>query len=146
MATELLESPEGRHEVDHDLESFFWVLLWVVLRHTKHRFSPGSEEYTALFGSGEPNVDSDVDHGACKRGYLFSLFYIAVTVWDNEPLSGLLGRFRDLCGRSMGDRTFACPPCRMTHDEVLAIFDSALGKDGWPTDGDGPRPFVPPGG
>ncbi len=33
----------------------------------------------------------------------------------------------------------------MTHDQVLAIFDSALEQDGWSTSGDGPRTFVAPG-
>ncbi len=139
MATELLESPDTRHEVEHDLESFFWVLLWVVLRHTKHKYPQGGEEYTTLLGAGPY---ADVDHGAWKRGYLFG--FLDIFVWNNRPLSGLLRDFRLRCCRSL-EGQFACTPRLMTHDHVLAIFDTALKEDEWPTGEDGPRPFVAPG-
>ncbi|KAJ7497689.1 hypothetical protein FB451DRAFT_955550, partial [Mycena latifolia] len=28
---------EHRHEVKHDLESFYYLLIWLVLRHTDHQ-------------------------------------------------------------------------------------------------------------
>jgi len=31
MAADLVESPDIRQTLEHDLESFFWVLLWIVL-------------------------------------------------------------------------------------------------------------------
>ena len=31
MAAELIERPKIRHTFSHDLESFFWVLMWIVV-------------------------------------------------------------------------------------------------------------------
>ena len=140
MATELLESPDGRHEADHDLESFFWVLLWVVLRHTRHTFSaPGEHlQYIALFGADPATVDVDAEFGERKRDYL--LGFINVITLNNRPLCGLLREFRLQCGRNIDSPVESRRD--MTHDEVLNIFDRALARDGWPKSGDGPCPFV----
>ncbi|KAM5544812.1 hypothetical protein V8D89_001710 [Ganoderma adspersum] len=132
LATELLESPDGRHEVDHDLESFFWVLPWVVLRHTRHTFSVPDEQlgYTALFGADPATIDVDVDvdaeFGTRKRDYL--LGFINVITWNNGPLEGLLREFRLRCGRSIDEPVAS--RIEMNHDEVLHIFDRALARDG----------------
>ncbi|KAJ7935470.1 hypothetical protein B0H13DRAFT_2467320, partial [Mycena leptocephala] len=36
MAIELLDKANTRHEVHHDLESFYWLLTWITLRYTAH--------------------------------------------------------------------------------------------------------------
>jgi hypothetical protein len=36
----LLKEPGLEHQLADDLESFFWVLLWVSLRYTSHNLSP----------------------------------------------------------------------------------------------------------
>lgn len=137
-----MESPDGRHEADHDLESFFWVLLWVVLRHTRHTFSAPDEHlrYTALFGADPATVDVDVnaEFGERKRDYL--LGFINVITCNNRPLSVLLHDFRLLCGRNIDGPVESRRD--MNHDDVLDIFDRALARDGWSKSGDGPRPFV----
>lgn len=35
MAVEVLQRRLVIHEARHDLESFYWLLLWLVLRHTR---------------------------------------------------------------------------------------------------------------
>ena len=35
MAAELIENPSTPHTPEHDLESMFWVLLWITLLYTK---------------------------------------------------------------------------------------------------------------
>ena len=135
-----MESPDGRHEADHDLESFFWVLLWVVLRHTRHTFSAPDEHlrYTALFGADPATIDVDAEFGTRKRDNL--LGFINVIALNNRPLSVLLRDFRLLCGRNIDGPVESRRD--MNHDEVLNIFDRALARDGWPKSGDGPRQFV----
>lgn len=34
------------HDYHHDLESFFWVLLWITLRHTEHDHENGKRGCT----------------------------------------------------------------------------------------------------
>jgi hypothetical protein len=41
MAGDLVESPDTAHTVAHDLESFFWVLLWVVMIYVKTNWDAG---------------------------------------------------------------------------------------------------------
>jgi hypothetical protein len=40
ISARLLITPDLLHELADDRESAFWVLLWVVLRYTKHNLSP----------------------------------------------------------------------------------------------------------
>ena len=70
MSDELTASPTPVvHDVRHDIHSFYWVLLWVVLRHTRHTFSAPGEHlrYTALFGADLATADVDAEFGERKR-------------------------------------------------------------------------------
>ena len=49
MAIEILRTYVA-HDFSHDLESFFWLLLWVVLRYTKTTCWPAYRQYLATFG------------------------------------------------------------------------------------------------
>ncbi len=108
------------------------------MRHTMHAYPNVEQKCTTLFGT-VPNVD--LDYATHKRGYL--LAFTDVTVTNNGPLTRLLRNFRMRCGRSIGGPLAS--PLRMTHDQILAIFDRALEQDDWPTSGDSPRTFVAPG-
>lgn len=41
MAMEVIFFAGTIHDVRHDLETFFWLLVWVLLRHTNHEHEEG---------------------------------------------------------------------------------------------------------
>jgi hypothetical protein len=56
MAIELLEKENTRHELHHDLESFYWLLTWIILRYTAHNHSDGQLACHRLFDVDKPAV------------------------------------------------------------------------------------------
>jgi hypothetical protein len=85
MAIELLDKANTRHEVHHDLESFYWLLTWITLRYTAHNHDDGALACHKLF---------DVDNpAALKRNWL-----IGDSPLDNEasPLYILAEAMRQL--------------------------------------------------
>ncbi|TFY63347.1 hypothetical protein EVJ58_g3299 [Rhodofomes roseus] len=120
------------HQVRHDLESFFWLLFWLVLRHCKH----DRHKYNTLKSFMDaPDEALSADH---KMGWLRKPF----TVPGNEPLNELLRRFMLLCDNNFV--TLRQPEVLdpMTYQKVLQIFDDALARNDWPVD-DKAIPWVP---
>ena len=126
------------HEARHDLESFFWLLIWIVLRHTSYRCHDDRIKHRtwhALFDG--PRL---VDRDSSKQAWLTNRFRF-VTVKDNPPLTKLLGRFRQCCQKNFNRRDLVEP--WMTHADVLRLFDRALAKPhGWPQN-DEAIPWLP---
>ncbi|PCH40659.1 hypothetical protein WOLCODRAFT_159725 [Wolfiporia cocos MD-104 SS10] len=57
MAMELMNADPKQdvsHQVHHDLESFFWLLVWFVLRHTNHDHKEGKGTFAKVFGANVP--------------------------------------------------------------------------------------------
>ncbi|KAH9915741.1 uncharacterized protein B0H18DRAFT_1215351 [Fomitopsis serialis] len=130
MAIEVLRGPVI-HQVKHDLESFFWLLIWLVLRHTAHTHSDTALTLKTLF-------DQPTD-GQCsfsKAGWLLTGDSIGVE--GNAPLTYILEKFTKLCRVSHYKDIFM----PLTYDSVLKIFDDALDREDWPVD-DAAIPFVP---
>ena len=126
-ATELLHKPTTIHAIQHDLESFFWVLLWVILRWAKHDLvsdTPTEEPCDSVYYYG-----GDTKAWKLKLAWLMDPDDTPLKVVGNEPLTTLLEDLRVLLGRNMRARTAGQP---ITHEEVLKLFDDALEKDGWP--------------
>ncbi|KAI9069099.1 hypothetical protein FKP32DRAFT_1671659 [Trametes sanguinea] len=118
-------------DIVHDIESYYWVLLWVVLRHTRsHRHAKEDGEILCkkLF---KAYYDDDSACGA-KIGWL--LHKLPLTVLDNEPLSTLNHRFKMMVAFSQTDLFHPIPRARLTYSAVLEAFDEALAKDAWPKD------------
>ncbi|KAH9922497.1 uncharacterized protein B0H18DRAFT_1120886 [Fomitopsis serialis] len=132
MAIEVLnEHADIPHEAQYDLESFYWLLVWIVLRHTAYLHLDGEQAWHRLF---DARLHESI---ALKESWLRK--EPSVMVESNEALTGLLEDFRKLCKRNHED-----PDARMTHEEVLAIFNKALEKrDAWPKD-DRAKPWTPP--
>ncbi|TBU27779.1 hypothetical protein BD311DRAFT_865880 [Dichomitus squalens] len=66
-----LENEDAIHSVQHDLESFYWTLLWIVLRHTIHDLKVTEDEpdpCNAVFRFG-----NDQDAGRIKRAWLTTM-------------------------------------------------------------------------
>ena len=136
MAIEILETHVA-HDVRHDLESFFWLLLWVVLRYTATTCLPPHEIYVTVFGA-----QTDGASAVVKSGFLIKNMNWEVK--DNRPLTTLVQKYKKLCSMSM-QRSLE-PEGRvepLTYEAVLALFDEALADPDWPQD-DHALPFKMP--
>ncbi|KAH9940653.1 hypothetical protein B0H21DRAFT_893563 [Amylocystis lapponica] len=120
------------HLVQHDLESFYWVLMWIVLRHTRHKHPLGADACQRLFDQG--------DEFSCRLAKEVWLNRDRLVVTDNGPLTDLIGILTDLVART--HPRDSKNPRLLDYDSVLHVFEKLLQEDGWPTD-DTAIPFKP---
>ncbi len=112
------------HDIHHDLESAYWVLLWLVLRHTEHTL--GQEVCKEVFISGNDRS------AAAAKSYWIAYQAKDLVVKGNQPLTTLLLEFRSLLFRSVGHRN---PSEILNHESVLQIFRKAIAQEkNWPKD------------
>ncbi|PCH39209.1 hypothetical protein WOLCODRAFT_29424 [Wolfiporia cocos MD-104 SS10] len=143
MAMELIDAdPENNvpHQAHHDLESFFWLLVWVVLCHTNHDHKEGKGAFSKVFGTITPQDARE------RKEYMFlkKMF----TIKDNAPLSYLLKRLRSMVFKAYAwegemAEDSAQTPAPLMYDAMLKAFDEALRMEGWPED-NAAIPFKPP--
>ncbi|TFK79020.1 hypothetical protein K466DRAFT_606466 [Polyporus arcularius HHB13444] len=110
------------HGVHHDLESVYWILVWVVLRHTAHNLSRASAQGVFFH-------ESDFTSAGLKNEWL-QWVVDQLEIPGNEPLVKLVRDMAGLVVRSNGWKFFKPDP--MTYDQVLQLFDEALASPGWP--------------
>jgi len=137
LAIELLDmSSSIIHGVHHDLESFYWLLIWVVLRHTNHTHRKGNRAFGTLFGSQKEDTAKSV-----KTSWLIEAVKDGFGVKDNVPFTHLLSRLTKIIYRSISlpER----PKVTLTYHPLLEAFDEALDMDGWLTN-DPALPFTAP--
>ena len=136
MAIDILKT-HVTHDVRHDLESFFWLLLWVVLRYTATTCLPPNDLYVSVFGA-----QTDRMSAYSKAGFLAD--EMDWEVKDNKPLTTLIKKYKLKCHKSV-----QTPPESqdegepLTYESVLALFDEALARPDWPQ-GDHALPFKMP--
>ena len=135
MAIEILRMCVA-HDVHHDLESFFWLLIWVVLRHTAHSHRSDPEMFVELFGP-----HTELSSAAAKFNFLGT----PRPDWKvpgNEPLSTLITKFKVLVANQnpLIGADNSPDPIYLTYESVVALFDEALTKTTWPV-GDKALPF-----
>ncbi|TBU27776.1 hypothetical protein BD311DRAFT_788906 [Dichomitus squalens] len=111
----------------HDLQSFYWVLLWIALRHTDHTHPMGDKACPSIFQLGDANCVS------AKLIWLHSPIRKNLSVRDNVPLTVLLKELGDLClGTIFRDNN------PLHYEDVLAVFDKVLDSEGyrslWPAE------------
>ncbi|KAI0726951.1 hypothetical protein C8Q72DRAFT_751951, partial [Fomitopsis betulina] len=131
MAVEILRG-KVTHEARHDLESFFWLFLYVVLHHTRHSRSLNPRAIRLIFGGPDDGFD---DCLARKQSFL--TFDEPVTVEGNVGLTYILKEFHALCSRSLPRSGVPAARPGMTHQDVIVIFKRGLAMD-WPKANDGP--------
>ena len=125
MAVEIL-STYVAHDVRHDLESFFWLLIWVVLRYTETTCWPLYEEYIFLFG-----CQTEKQSEAAKRTFLTKP--ILWKVVNNAPLTDLVMKYKRLCRWALPELDEpTSKPEPLTYENVVALFDEALARPDWP--------------
>ncbi|KAI0711841.1 hypothetical protein C8T65DRAFT_739490 [Cerioporus squamosus] len=119
------------HHVYYDLESFYWVFVWLVLRHTRN--SLGHGYCSKVFACGDTRVM------AAQMKYFWILPFTVsgvrrfeLQVESNAPLTALMEDLRvlmaDACYCSRGP-----PPTLLTHDSILrALRKSIAHPAGWP--------------
>ncbi|KAI0675544.1 hypothetical protein C8Q78DRAFT_1074557 [Trametes maxima] len=120
MAIEILKVPEIIHNTHHDLESFYWVLLWVIVRHTNH--GQGEDICNDIFKYG-----NDKDSASAKRDWLES---VMLEIPDNKPLSYLLKELTVLVLEHIPTTRRNATPIPLTYEAVLDVFDTALAMPG----------------
>ncbi|TFK88996.1 hypothetical protein K466DRAFT_661884 [Polyporus arcularius HHB13444] len=123
MSTEM---PSWRivHGVHHDLVSLYWVLVWIVLRHTAHNFSVAQAQEVFPFSTDRHSLG--VGMKIIWANWLVDEFEIP----GNEPLTKLLRDMALPVLKSVGNKIVKGVP--MTYDDVLQLFDEALDSQGWP--------------
>ncbi|KAM5544064.1 hypothetical protein V8D89_002250 [Ganoderma adspersum] len=122
MAISLLMVPaEGIvHTISHDLESFYWVLVWIVLRYTNHAHPDGDNTFLNVFPAGDDNKCAAskvvwVKFGAKK-----------LVIPDNQPLTDLMLALSEVVRKHYHDDS-------LDYDMVLQCFDEVLAPDQkWP--------------
>ncbi|PFH46214.1 hypothetical protein AMATHDRAFT_70343 [Amanita thiersii Skay4041] len=113
------------HECKDDLESFIWVLFWLVLSHMDYH---GTQMTCAkVFDQPDPTNASNAKHGFL-RDQIEDKIYVRVR--NNWPLSALL---QELVGRVLDVHL-------LDHLNVLPLFESALRRSHWPKN-DSAKPF-----
>ncbi|KAJ7163145.1 hypothetical protein C8R46DRAFT_1352926 [Mycena filopes] len=109
------------HAAHHDLESFYWLLIWMILRHTDHKSGPNA--------CGE--LFDPVGH-ATKWGWLNDPCPIGP-----GPLFDLMEHLRAMVfGQNLPTVNFPNMPAplSLTHEKMYQAFTAQLQLDGWPTD------------
>ncbi|EIW58055.1 uncharacterized protein TRAVEDRAFT_49067 [Trametes versicolor FP-101664 SS1] len=137
IALDLLDPivTDVNHDYPHDLESFFWVLLWIILRHTDHRHESREEACKLTFELGH-----DGRATVAKQGWLHRTRRLnpCLVITGNSPLTELLHSFHKLVYNATMKELTECVP--LTYDAVLRIFDTAIERDDWPV-GDKALPY-----
>ncbi|KAH9856214.1 hypothetical protein C2E23DRAFT_882323 [Lenzites betulinus] len=129
--------PEARdtlHDAHHDLESYIWVLIWIVLRHTAHDHASGTVACSELFICGQ-----DRRAAGLKRCWSLDRDETPLVIKNNAPLTDLL---KALHG-ALYDALILRERCKLTYATVLAAFKAAIDRDDWPTN-DRALKFIPP--
>ncbi|EPT03318.1 hypothetical protein FOMPIDRAFT_1116313, partial [Fomitopsis schrenkii] len=137
MAVQVLQG-KMTHEARHDLESFFWLFLFIILQYTNHRHPSGHAAINEIFGTPGCTL------GGCmlaKQGFLG--FGTPFSIMDsngkeNIGLTYILQEFHVLCKRNFTGGAAPIARPGVTHRLVLDIFDRALTM-AWPKTNDGPR-------
>ncbi|KAH9855751.1 hypothetical protein C2E23DRAFT_548717 [Lenzites betulinus] len=137
MARELVSAAPGTiHDCHHDLESFYWVIIWVILRHTScQRDSlPGSTLCQQLF-----KWDTDALAAAEKKSFLLlNLFdpgWQTFVIDNNPTLTKLVEELTTLVWRNQAvPENCTAHQIKLTHDALLDALNAALAPDQiWPT-------------
>ncbi|KAI0763351.1 hypothetical protein BD413DRAFT_495286 [Trametes elegans] len=124
MAAEWLMGKQVVHFAHRDLESFYWVFLWVVLRHTDCYWQnmSGPEHCKTTFFYGNDRLGA-----TAKVLWVKSTKNEPLVIRGNPTLMTLLHEFTKLVADQLDvDK-------KLTYESVLQLFDTALAPGNpWP--------------
>ncbi|EPQ53851.1 hypothetical protein GLOTRDRAFT_139909 [Gloeophyllum trabeum ATCC 11539] len=136
MAIDRWDHDDADHEAWHDLESFFWVLIFVVFRHTRCYITERRDDVAAA--AFLPGLYDDPPSERKKENFLRHNGP-HVTVVDNPALTACIRKFAALVRSHYYDHDVkeALPRERinqLSHDKVLATLDESLVSPEWPSE------------
>ncbi|KAJ7457609.1 hypothetical protein B0H11DRAFT_1873602 [Mycena galericulata] len=145
MAIAIIENTTT-HDAHHDLESFYWLLSWMILRHTRHTHPDGRLGCSKVF---------DPSGSGAKLGFLHrytplaesALFRLAEQLRngtvDQNPIQRTAKRLPPGNNAATAPTTTnATDP--LTYEFVLYSFLEAIESEDWPTPDDPALKFVVP--
>ncbi|KAF8997893.1 hypothetical protein BDQ17DRAFT_1428788 [Cyathus striatus] len=114
------------HMAHHDLESFYWVLVWILLRYANHNHKHGDKACTRLFDHAD-NEDAKTykEHWLCMPGRE------PLTIKENIPLNTILEDIQEIVRRPFFMKKNKIYP---THNEFVGILHEMINVSGWPDD------------
>ena len=122
MAIHTLEAqsnPQYQHKPYHDLESFYWLLVYMALLYTSHSLHPLACSDLFDIKIGQEAADA-------KKKWLDNY---PLKITDNEPFTDILKQLTVL----VKEQLTASPESPvLTHKDVLTILDRGLSSSGWP--------------
>ncbi|KAJ7749058.1 hypothetical protein DFH07DRAFT_1062436 [Mycena maculata] len=149
LAIQILGNTEVPHNAGHDLESVYWLLVWIILRHTTF---PGRTS-TACHELFDHDTKAAI---AMKKEWL-----LTDPPFDPDHLlSGVADALRDFVMKqnpavppqakrfnfrltTTSEQQVSQPPIeQIRHEDLLTVFKAALATDGWPAD-DKAEHFIP---
>lgn len=111
MAIDILRA-EITHEVRHDLESFYWLLVFILLRHAKH--SQGEAAFDSLFGAVDWKQSASL-----KYSWIINPDPPLI-IPGNAPLNNPLEVLRETLRGNF--RSILPPRPHITHAQILALL------------------------
>ncbi|TFK52721.1 hypothetical protein OE88DRAFT_1656261 [Heliocybe sulcata] len=113
MALERQDSDySGKHKAYHDLESFYWSLVYTTVRYT-------------VTNDGARSCNGIFTHRNSKSGFLAD-GRRQLVVLDNPRLTACIRSFGRVASKSHHARKY------MTHASAIKTLDDELVKSGWP--------------
>lgn len=141
MSTELLQKPGTVHELRHDLESHFFVLLYSALHFVKH-IRPSGLDMEFIFDHKFTSSITGAHIGGAGKGVMYNKFKCD---FESEPLTGLIRAlfklFRSLNQYNISKNWEEEPSPLVVRDveklkdcvEIKRLYAEALGSNGWLT-------------
>ncbi|KAF7315800.1 DAD domain-containing protein [Mycena indigotica] len=118
------------HRFEYDIESFYWIILWVLLRHTQHLHVDRALACANFFDHPSDSIALSI-----KRDWLLSG---DAKIFSNNPnLATLVSDLRAPLREALHD------PDSLTYNKMFRHFVAARNKHDWP-EGDVAMPFTPP--
>ncbi|KAF7312505.1 hypothetical protein MIND_00264200 [Mycena indigotica] len=144
MAIELIGAAI-KHAAYHDLESVYWLLTWMVLRHTAHNDPVGALACGRLFDpqgvktkQGHLQDDDPIDDEKNQALYMLSANLRRVVGDQNPKIVAKKNKY-------LVDDHVPIVSHKMDHPHVLWIFKKCVADQRWPPSGSDPAiPFVLP--
>ena len=143
MAALLVKAPDIPHTPIYDLESAFWVLMWVALTYTQTNWSVGLRS-SFIKETMNPRVFMG-SRGTNKLSFMESRFSLLTFAIDNNPqLTRLVRDLKSIftiyhearaLAEANGSRQIQVddPEAALTnHQEVLNLFNTVLKSTDWP--------------
>jgi hypothetical protein len=154
MAADLVENPTIPQTFIHDLESTFWVLLWVVLSYMKTSWNDATRS-SVLKDTMSPRIyhsSNGATGGRNKMNFLTAPFSLSdLKIDNNKPLLSLLAAMKYCLSARYTPKESVSNDLVETNDTseerlkdtlgrlkdhtfILSLFSTILSSDDWPDD------------